>query len=136
MQKLLNNKGSLTVETAILFPVLMVVLLFGYVGVGFYVQYYKVQQCFYDTAEVLSDYAYVYHEKAISKVTAEWRSGLEETLDTALDTFQMDIPEELQGLFDVKTYIKTYANDFLDQAESQLYVTIAHAVFQHYLYKN
>ncbi len=133
MKRLGNAEGSITVETAILLPVLLVVLLFGCVCITFYMQYFQVQQCFYSTAEIMTDYAYIYHEKTISKLTTQWKAAIQEETDSFWADFMSGIPKELQELFDVQSYLRAYENDLLDQAESQIYVPIAWSVFQYHL---
>lgn len=133
MKRLGNAEGSITVETAILLPVLLMVLLFGCVCISFYMQYFQVQQCFYNTAETMTDYAYIYHEKTISQLTAQWKAVIREETDAFWEDFMSGIPKELQELFDVQSYISAYENDLLDQAESQIYVPIAWRVFQYHL---
>lgn len=133
MKRLGNAEGSITVETAILLPVLLAILLFGCVCISIYMQYFQVQQCFYNTAETMTDYAYIYHEKTISKLTAQWKTAIREETDSFWEDFMSGIPKELQELFDVKSYLQAYENDLLDQAESQIYVPIAWSVFQYHL---
>ncbi len=133
MKRLGNAEGSITVEMAILLPVLLVVLLFGCVSISFYVQYFQVQQCFYSTAETMTDYAYIYHEKTISKLTTQWKAAISEETDSFWKELLAGIPEQMQALIDVQSYISAYENDLLDQAESQIYLPIAWSIFQYHL---
>lgn len=128
-----RNNGSVTVETAVLFPVLVAVLVFGSLCIRFCVNYIKVEQCFYQTAETLSDYAYLYHEKTVSKLTTQWKGAIKEETDTLWDDVLADVPEDIQSLLGLEGYLKSYENDLLDQAESQIYVPLAWGVFQYYL---
>lgn len=128
-----REEGSVTLETAFLFPVLVAVLVFGSLCIRFCVNYLKVEQCFYQTAETLSDYAYLYHEKTISQLTTQWKGAVkEETGDLWEDLFA-GVPEEMQTLLPLEGYLKSYESDLLDQAESQVYVPIAWGVFQYHL---
>lgn len=133
MKRLYDTNGSLTVETAILFPILIAVLLFGCVGISYCVRYCQVEQCFYQTAEVMADYAYLYHEKTISTLTADWKESMGKELDLVLTEVLTGVPEELQEVFDLKSYLTAYGNDLLDQGESQIYIPIAKSIFQYYL---
>ena len=127
----INNKGSLTVETALIFPAVMSVILFGYACIMFFVNYFTVSLAFDATAEQLSDYAYIYHEKIISGISNNVQTSVKTEVDSALDNLLNRVPSFITELVDVKGYIELYEDDLLDKAADQIYMPIANLLFRY-----
>jgi len=124
-----NSSGSVVVESAIIFPFVMLIVLFGYSCMVLCMNYFKVGACFNQTAEQLSDYAYIYHEKIISSFSKSAKTEIKTQINSKLDELLANVPKDIAGMFDVKGKIEKYEDDFLDKIEDQVYMPITYGLF-------
>jgi len=131
-----DERGSVTVESAIIFPVIIAVLMFGYTCLAFCVNYFMISYSFHKTSEQLCDYAYIYHEKFISQFSENAKDSIKSEFDKQLDKLLAEIPTFISDIVDVKGYASKYGDDLLDNAADQIYLPIAHTLFNSNLEKS
>lgn len=126
-----TNKASITVETAIVFPIVisMVLLLINIIYIT--EQYEMINYVLSDTCSQMADYAYVYHEGCIVNLS----NAVKDKSDKGVDGLVSDVFDKLpisdDGNFKsiISDSIKGYINDYIDQADDQLYIPIARLLF-------
>ncbi len=125
----MQNKGSVTVETAIIFPVVMIVLILGSAIITLCLDYIKIRESLNGTAVYMSDYAYIYHEKIISKFMEKFEDKAYSELEEGVDQLMSAVPDKICEVINIKEYMKEYGESIIDSAESQVYMPIAKGIF-------
>lgn len=125
-----DNRASVTVETAVVFPAFISVILFAINIIYIVGQYEMLNFVLNQTCSQMSDYAYLYHEKGIVKISDAAKDKLGDNADAAIGKIIDKLPIKNNGFETMLVeFVKGYLNDSIDRADDQLYIPITRFLF-------
>ena len=135
------NAGSITVEASIILPFFISCVLLFITLLNFFFSYHTVKVSMRNTAAIMADYSYIYHEKVIVKLSdllKEKTSFLTgDMVNKIVDKMFSEELKQNENIVNIteslKSCLSSYLNDEIDKADNQIYIPISKLIFEKYL---